>query len=508
MEDSKPFGATDEAGRETGRTGEQAMARRASSSLRRRYVGRRRGADPGRGRRVGVAGYGAFLLATVGLITLAVYLGSGSSAAGRLPAVVNPAGSRVADAVVPTWHLAAAIAAIALLCRFGGSLARRVRQPAVVGEVAAGVLLGPSLFGALTPGLMDRLLPSALRVQLGALANIGVILFVFGLGLELDWSALRRRSHEALWVSHGSIAVPFVGGCFLALALRGFLGPRSAFGPFCLFLGVAMSITALPVLGRILEESGWIRHPVGQLAIVCAAVDDVTAWVVLSVVIAIARSDGWVTTMRTILLAGVLAVVMLGPVRRLLLRVADWPGMASVAVAASVALLAAAASDWIGLHAIFGAFVAGAAMPRRRHLHEEARRLAPLTAAVLLPLFFFLSGLQVNLGRVAHSGPRLLAGLAVLAVAVSGKVGGAVLAGRWVGLPRSERLALGLLLNTRGLTELIVLGVGLQLGVLSRDLYGLMVLMALATTVMTVPLLRWVWSVDREVPAVALASTG
>ncbi|TMK53572.1 MAG: cation/H(+) antiporter, partial [Actinobacteria bacterium] len=347
----------------------------------------------------------------------------------------------------------------------------------------------------------------ALQAQLGGLANIGVALFVFGLGLELDWSAVRRRSHEAVWVSHASIAVPFVGGCFLALALRGSLGPSSAFGPFCLFLGVAMSITAFPVLGRILEESGWIRHPVGQLALVCAAVDDVTAWVVLSLVVAIARSGGWATTMRTILLAGALAAIMLGPVRRILLKVADWPGIVSVGGVASVALLAAAASDWIGLHAIFGAFLAGAAMPRRGRLHEDAQRLAPFTTAVLLPLFFVLSGLQLNFRGFAHPGPEILAGLAVLAVAVAGKVGGAVLAGRWVGLPRSERLALGLLLNARGLTELIVLGVGLQLGVLSRDLYSLMVIMALITTVMTAPLLRLVWSADRDLPAAVPPST-
>ena len=450
------------------------------------------------GRRRGVAAYASLVAGVFGLAVLAVHAGSGHSGQSRTH--VGTTGAGPAGGVA-TWHLLAAIGAIVLLCRAGGWLARRAGQPEVVGEIVAGVLLGPSLLGAAAPGAVEGLLPAPLRAQLGAFANVGVALFVFGLGVELDWSMLRRRSHAALWVSHASIAVPFVGGCFLALTLGGKLGPQGSFAPFCLFLGVAMSITAFPVLGRILEETGWIRTRVGQLSVVCAAVDDVTAWLVLSLVVAIARSGGWGTTLQTTLLAAALATLMLGPVRRLLAAVAGRPAVASAAVAGSVGLLAAGASDWIGLHAIFGAFLAGCAIPRAGPLYEHARRLSPLTSGLLLPLFFVVSGLQVDLRGLVHHSGELVAGLAILGVAVAGKVGGAAVAGRWTGLPKSEALVLGVLLNCRGLTELIVLGVGLQLGVLSRSLYTVLVLMALTTTAMTTPLLRLVAPSPRaEVP--------
>jgi Kef-type K+ transport system membrane component KefB len=337
---------------------------------------------------------------------------------------------------------------------------------------------------------MTVLLPADLRSALGAFASVGVALFAFGVGLELDGSALRHRGHVAVAVSHASIALPFVGGCFLALGLKGELGPPGAFAPFCLFLGTAMSVTAFPVLARILEETGLLRTPLGHMSILCAAVDDVTAWIVLSVVVALARSGGWLPAVRTLVLAGILVAVMLGPVRHLLESVGSRPARASAALAASAALLTAAVTDWMGLHVIFGAFLAGCAMPRSGPLAEEARRLAPLTTGVLLPLFFVMSGLQVDLRGLGQHPGELVAGVAILAVAISGKMLGAGLGALWGGATRTDAVAIGVLMNTRGLTELVVLGVGLQLGVLSPPLYTLLVLMALVTTGMTAPLLR------------------
>jgi Kef-type K+ transport system membrane component KefB len=431
----------------------------------------------------GVAGYAALVGAVLGLSALAVELGS--SHTGKAASASHPA-----SAPVPSWHLIAAIGGIVLLCRAGGWLARRARQPPVIGQIVMGLLLGPSLLEGVAPRLTSRLLPPGVREQLGAFATVGVALFVFGMALDLSGEALRHRGRIAAWVSHASIALPFVGGCFLALLLPARLGPQGAFAPFCLFLGAAMSVTALPVLARILEETGLIATSVGQLAILCAAVDDVTVWLILSFVVAIARSGGWAPTLRTMALSALLVVVVLGPVRRLLNSVGNRPGHASPALAAGVALLASASSDWIGLHAIFGAFLAGCAMPRDGPLRRGAQALAPLTKGVLLPIFFVLSGFQVDLRELWSHPSELVAGALILLVAIGGKLIGATVAALWSGSTRPDALKLGVLMNTRGLTELVVLGVGFQLGVLSRALYTLLVVMALVTTAMTAPLLR------------------
>lgn len=403
---------------------------------------------------------------------------------------------------VATWHLLAAIGVIVLVCRAGGWLARFLNQPPVIGEIVAGVLLGPSVLSAVVPGVLSRLLPPGLRSELGVLANIGIVLFAFGLGLGLDGRHWSTRARAAVWVSHASMAVPFVCGCFLALTLSGPLGPTGAFAPYCLFLGAAMSITALPVLGRILDDTGLKTSSLGQLAIVCAAVDDVTAWIVLSVVVAVARGHGAWPTVRILLLGAVLALMVLGGMRRLLGRLADCP---SAALAAGLALVGAAASDWIGLQAIFGAFLVGCAMPRSGALAEHARRLGPLNEAVLLPIFFVTAGLQVDLRGLTHHPGELAAGAAVLAVAIVTKLGAGALAARASGMRRAEAVALGVLMNTRGLTELIVLQVGLQLGVLPRGLYTVLVVVALVTTAMTMPALRRLHHWDpRAVPLAIL----
>ena len=378
------------------------------------------------------------------------------------------------------------------MCRVGAALARHVGQPPVIGEIAAGLVLGPSVLGGIAPGLMNRVLSVSLVEQLDVLATIGVALFAFALGLDLDLSRLQRHSKAVVWVSHASIAVPFVSGCFLAAALKGPLGPRGSYTAFCLFIGAAMSVTAFPVLARILRDNGLIDTTVGQLSLACAAVDDVSAWVGLSVVAAVAQGNGPDDTMRMVVAGALLVFVVLAVVRPLF-RAADADGrVASVAVPAAVAFLTAGVSDLIGLHAVFGAFLAGCAMPRRRGLAVELERLAPLTETVLLPLFFATAALDVDLRRIVTHPNELLAAALIIAVAVVGKIGTAYLVASRTGCTKRDAFALGILVNTRGLTELIVLRIGVELGVLAPQLYTLLVLMAVVTTMLTSPLLRLV----------------
>lgn len=434
---------------------------------------------------VAAVSYASFVTGAVTLVWLATRLGAGREAQ-------QPIGAQqFTVAPVTAWQLLGAIGVIVLLCRVGGLLARLLGQSRVVGEIIIGVLIGPSVLGAIAPEMLHKLFPLELVSQLSVLADLGVVFFAFGLGLEVDMAGLRRQSHTALWVSHVSIAVPFVSGCFLALVLRGELGPNGSFTAFCLFLGAAMSITAFPVLGRILEDNGLTRTAMGRLVIVCAAVDDVTAWIGLSLVVAVARGHGAVPTLRMVALGAALAVAVLKVARPFLARtMASVEGASSTALLAGFALLAAAVSDWIGLHAIFGAFLAGCAIPRQEGVRRELQRMGPLVDGVLLPLFFVIAGLQVDLRRLVHHPEELVPAALILAVAVAGKLGGSALAAYLTGSSRRDALAIGVLMNTRGLTELVVLQVGLQLGVLRVPLYSLLVLMALATTAMAGPLLR------------------
>lgn len=446
----------------------------------------------GRHRRSGfLAAYASFLGVAGALIVAAVRLGGrGGDATGAAQAVLSRAKTPGGSAPVATWHVLGVIVGIVVLCRAGGWLATMMRQPVVIGEVVTGVLLGPSLLGIFTPGLLARVLPTSIQSDLALLSNIGVTLFAFGLGLDLDWRSLRRRAGAAVWVSHVSIALPFVSGCFVALLLTGAVGPQGPFAPYCLFLGTAMSITALPVLGRIVDETGLRATPLGQLAVLCAALDDITAWVILSFVMALARGHGSLPALRTIVLGAGMTATVLAVIKPALARMADRRYVSSVVFPAALALTFGALSDFIGLHAIFGAFLVGCAVPRSGAIASQARRLSPVTDALLLPIFFVTAGLSVDLRALFRHPGQLGLGCVIFAVALTSKLGGAALAGRWAGLGRREALELGVLMNARGLTELIVLQVGLQLGVIPRALYTLLVLMALMTTVVTAPLLR------------------
>ncbi|MFF5500184.1 cation:proton antiporter [Streptomyces aquilus] len=388
-----------------------------------------------------------------------------------------------------TTSLLVGLAAMVLLARALGVLARRLGQPAVIGEVLAGIALGPTLFhGAIS----DALFPGDIRPLLSALAAVGVAVFMFIVGLEWDAAMIRGSGSLAATVSFSSILLPFGAGSLLALYLMDDYGTGDKTA-FMLFMGIAMSITAFPVLARILTDRHMTRTPLGVVALACASIDDVLAWSLLAAVVAISGSAGpdqW-----RILLAVPYLVGMFFVVRPLLQRhVARRPGLRlTPGVLASILaglLLSGAVTEWVGLHYIFGAFLFGMVLPRtgteqlREAVHEQ---LGQMNGTLLLPVFFLVAGLKVDLSGLDAAGLGALA--LILLVAVGGKFTGAFVAARLNRMPVRQSAALATLMNTRGLTELIVLNVGLQLGFIGKDLYSLMVVMAVITTAMAGPLL-------------------
>ncbi|MFF5563235.1 cation:proton antiporter [Streptomyces sp. NPDC012623] len=410
-----------------------------------------------------------------------------------------------------TSSLLAGLAVMVLLARALGALARRFGQPPVIGEVLAGIALGPTLFhGAVS----DALFPSSTRPLLSALAAVGVAVFMFIVGLEWDAALIRGSGAIAPSVAICSILLPFGLGTLLGLHLTDSHGQGDRTS-FILFMGIAMSITAFPVLARILTDRRMSRTPLGVVALACASIDDVLAWSLLAVVVAISGSAGpdqW-----RILLAVPFLLAMLFLVRPLLRRAVErreTPRLTPTLFAFLLGglLLSAAATEWLGLHYIFGAFLFGVVLPRSgtEQLRTDVNeRLGQMSGTLLLPVFFLVAGLQVDLSGVDAAGLGDL-GLIML-VAVGGKFLGAFAAARANRMPPRQSAALATLMNTRGLTELIVLNLGLQLGFLDKELYALMVVMAVVTTAMAGPLLTCI--LDRRTadgptdPATDLALT-
>ncbi|HEX9426383.1 MAG TPA: cation:proton antiporter, partial [Candidatus Polarisedimenticolia bacterium] len=428
-----------------------------------------------------VASTGLVLLVGAGRHPSAAPSGGPTVSPRRLP-VVDP-GAGIPDLLL----LLGQIVVILAVAWGTGRLLRRFGQPAVVGEMAAGIMLGPSLFGRLAPGLSVVLFPVASLGHLQAISQIGLVLFMFAVGLELDPKMLREGRQAAILTSHASISAPFFLGSALALVLFPSLaGAGAGFAPFALFMGAAMSVTAFPVLARILMERGLVGSRLGAIAIACAAIDDVTAWCILAVVAALVRgSSSGLPIGVTLVGTAVFAGLMLTGVRRALSLldgafVRDGrltTGMAAVVVGA--ALGAAWVTEWLGVHALFGAFIAGAVMPKRPELVRAILdRLRDLLVVLLLPLFFVLTGLRTHLELIHGARMWVVAGIIVV-TAIAGKLGGSALAARLSGLTPRESVALGILMNTRGLIELVFLNIGLELGILSPALFAMMVMMAL-----------------------------
>lgn len=417
----------------------------------------------------------------------------------------RPAAAVVAAAQLPAApvdshalaHLLGGLIGITVLARLLGMLLHRFGQPRVIGEVIAGIVLGPSLLGRVSPEAMHFLFPTQTLPILSAIAQVGIILYMFLVGLELNSDLLRARAHTTVMISHASIAVPFVCGAALALWLVKDFAPAGVpFTSFALFMGLAMAITAFPVLARILTDRGMERTELGVVALSCAAADDVTAWCLLAIVVGVAQTN-LVGAVTTVALALAYVAIMFYLVRPLLLRSsikqdADAPPRSDVIAAVLVAVLASALlTDLIGIHALFGAFLMGAIIPHDSQLARSFRgKLEDVVTILLLPTFFAYTGMRTQIGLLSEPADWFVCGVIIL-VATVGKLGGSYAAARFTGLDRRTSAALGVLMNTRGLMELIVLNIGLDLGILSPGLFAMMVLMALATTIATTPLLNW-----------------
>lgn len=397
----------------------------------------------------------------------------------------------------PLSHLFVQLLVIIGVSRLMGKGFVRLGQPAVVGEMAAGILLGPSLFGWVAPEAFAFVFPESSLGALRLLSQIGVCLFMFAVGMDLDVSQVRNKAHTAVVVSHASIVFPYLLGVLLAYFLFSSLAAEGAsFTAFALFMGIAMSITAFPVLARILQERGLTKTPLGSTALTCAAVDDVTAWSILAFVVAIARATSLGGAAVNLLFVLVFIAVMIWGVRKALpawlgeRRLAsEEPSKGTLATVLCVVMAAALCTEVIGIHALFGSFLAGTIMPDRHGFrHKLNVRVENFSTVLLLPLFFAFTGLRTQIGLLNDLQGWLLC-LLIIGVATLGKLGGSAVTARFTGMGWRDSLQLGALMNTRGLMELIALNIGYDLGILSPRIFTMLVIMALATTVLTGPLL-------------------
>ena len=393
-------------------------------------------------------------------------------------------------------RLMLAIAAVIFAARLVGTALHRIGQPQVMGEVLAGILLGPTLLGAIAPEVQAYLFPPDIVPLLSAAAQIGLAFYLFLVGMEIDPRLLRERIAQAALISNTSVAFPLALGFLAAIPTYELLAPDNEYLPFALFMGVSMSVTAFPVLARILIERRMLRRPVGALALASAAIDDVTAWGLLALATAVAGTGSGIDALVIVGLAGAFTAGMILVGRPLLARVSTaydevgrvpplWLGIIFVSV-----LLSAFVAQQIGIAAIFGAFVMGLIMPRHAGLTEDVTgRIEDFVTTVLLPLFFVVTGLRTEIGALDRAELWLIT-LGLIAVAIVGKWVGAMGAARYGGFRWRDSAALGALMNTRGLTELIVLNIGLELGLISSTLFTMLVVMALVTTFMAGPALR------------------
>ena len=390
------------------------------------------------------------------------------------------------------------------LARLLGNLCTKIHQPMVIGEILAGLMLGPSFLGWLFPQAYATLFPPHSLQGLQLLSQVGLIFFMFLVGLEFNPKLLKGHGEAAVAVSHASILTPFLLGTLLALYLYPKLSDDSvSFGPFALFMGAAMSVTAFPVLARILNERKLTQTKMGALVLTCAAVDDVTAWFLLAFVISVVKATGLGHLLKIMSFTFIYVAVMIWAIRPLLLRFekrySTREGLSQNAVGIIFLLLLASslAAEQIGIHALFGAFFLGAVMPNEtgfvRHLSEKIEDIAVL---FLLPLFFAYTGLRTQIGLLDTPELWGLAGL-ILLTACLGKFGGSFISAKLMGIRWRESAAIGILMNTRGLMELVIISIGLDLGVISPALFTMLVLMALITTFITSPLLHWVYPTER-----------
>ncbi|MFA6057174.1 MAG: cation:proton antiporter [Taibaiella sp.] len=413
------------------------------------------------------------------------------------PALGKPFTAILAENIqAPLTILLLQITTILLAGRCMGWLFRKINQPAVVGEMAAGILLGASFLGHYLPEVSQFIFPPKSIGTLNLLSQIGLVLFMFIVGLELDMGMLKGKTNTAVVISHASIVAPFTLGIGLAYYTYNSYAPAGIqFLSYALFVGISMSITAFPVLARIIQERGLSKTNLGTIAITCAAADDVTAWCILALVIAVVKAGSAWSALYTILLAVAYVLLMLKVVKPLLKKRGKQLSGTHIPVtvlATYIVVLIGSAylTDAIGIHALFGAFMAGIVMPsdmRFRNFFIE--KIESVALFLLLPLFFVSTGLRTQIGLLNSAEHWWLCGL-ILVIAVMAKFGVSSAAARYTGQSWKESLQIGALMNTRGLTELVVLNIGYDLGVITPQIFTMLVIMALTTTLMTGPLLN------------------
>ena len=453
------------------------------------------------------------LLVGVPVLVVLKILQAGERIFPAVTGVANLTQSRTGGGPDLTMLLVQVVIVLAV-SRLVGRLFRSINQAQVMGEMAAGILLGPSVLGALLPSVSSTVFPAVSLGSLQSLSYVGLALYMFLVGLRLDLHTLRRHKHTAFITSHVSIILPFTLGVLVALYLYGRLADNGAtFIQFALFLGTAMSITAFPVLARILTDRKLLHTPVGTVAIACAAVDDITAWFILAGVVLLVRVGSVPVQFWAMLAgsAGYILIMLLG-VRRLLvkLQVIFKARQAVSHDMLAIIMLIALASAWVteslGIHALFGAFMAGVIMPKdKEFVRVVFEKLAGIIVVLFLPLFFALTGLRTSIGLLAEPAMWGYCGL-IIAVAIVGKFGGSTISTRLNGMSWRESAAVGTLMNTRGLMELVVLNVGLDIGAISQTVFTMMVLMAFVTTFMATPLLELIYPARIRTKPAAIAA--
>ena len=454
---------------------------------------------------------GGFSILMYWIILMGVKLETGRNL--KIPTSDKSQWNEFLDSLIKNLHhplalLLAQIVTIIFVARIFGWICIKMKQPAVIGEMIAGIVMGPSLIGMYLPEFSAVLFPTESLGNLQFLSQIGLILFMYIVGMEIDMKILRNKAHDAVVISHASIIIPFVLGMGLAYFIYDEFAPADVqFTSFGLFAGIAMSITAFPVLARIVQERGIHKTRLGTIVITCAAADDITAWCILAVVIAIVKAGSFGSAIFTVLLALGYVFLMIKVVRPFLKRIGDLYATSEklskpiVAIFFLTLVVSSYLTEIIGIHALFGAFIAGAIMPeniRFRNLFIE--KVEDVALVLLLPLFFVFTGLRTQIGLLNEPYLWKIAGL-IFVVAVVGKFVSSTLAAKFVGQNWKDSLSIGALMNTRGLTELVALNIGYDLGVLSPELFSMMVIMALATTFMTGPtldLINWIFKSHKE----------
>jgi len=390
---------------------------------------------------------------------------------------------------------------IVLCTRIFGFIFNKIGQPAVIGEIVAGIVLGPSLLGLFFPGISQFIFPVSSLNNLQFLSQVGLILFMFVIGMEVDVSVIRKQAYDAVIISHASIIIPYSLGMGLSFFLyHTFAPPNISFLSFALFMGIAMSITAFPVLARIIQERGITKTKLGIMALTCAASDDVTAWCILAALIAIIKAGSSISALSTIGLVIFYIAIMLFVMRPILEKIYSTRKTITKTMMAIVfifLLISAYSTEAIGIHALFGSFMAGMIMPQHAGFRKNIiDKIEDVSIVLLLPLFFVFTGLRTQIGLL-NQGYLWAACGWILLVAIIGKFGGSTIAAKIVGQNWKDSLSIGALMNTRGLMELIVLNIGYDLGILSPEIFSMMVLMALITTFMTNPALNFINRVMR-----------